>query len=141
MRQLNKLQSILFLLGGTLMVVGVGVFVFTLGEGWGRWASLVALAGSALFATMQAQQRYEGRDITIRRLRRIMLAADICFVLAGLLMAEQSWRFIYNHAVTTPGGYTAYVQLVQNNWVVVLLIGAILELYTVHRISHELSKQ
>lgn len=141
MRQLNKLQSALFLLGGALMVIGVGVFVFTLGEGIGRWASLVMLAGSVLFATMQAMQRYEGRDITIRRLRRIMLVADFGFVLSGLLMAEQSWRVIYAHIATTPGGFTAYVQLVQNNWVVVLLIAAILEMYTMHRLSHELAKQ
>ena len=35
----------------------------------------------------------------------------------------------------------AYLTYVYNKWVVFLLIAAILELYTVHRISNELKKQ
>lgn len=120
------------------MVVAVGLFVFGIVP---QWASLLMLAGTVLFAGMQALQRYEGRNITIRRLRRIMLAADACFVLSGLLMAEQMWRVVYAFVATTVGGYTAYMQLVWNNWVVTLLIGAILEMYTMHRISQELRKE
>lgn len=120
------------------MVVAVGLFVFGIVP---EWASLLMLVGSVLFAAMQAQQRYEGRSIIICRLRRIMLAADACFVLSGLLMAEQMWRVIYAQVATTVGGYTAYMQLVWNNWVVTLLIGAILEMYTMHRISRELLKE
>lgn len=120
------------------MVVAVGLFVFGIVP---QWASLVMLAGALLFASMQALQHYEGRSITIRRLRRIMLAADACFVLSGLLMAEQMWRVIFSFTATTVGGYTTYMQLVWNNWVVTLLIGAILEMYTMHRISQELRKE
>lgn len=142
MRQLNKLQSALFIVGGILMVAGVGLFVFGVArQGLQQWASLAFLLGAVLFAAMQTRQSYDGRSITIRRLRRIMLAADACFVLAGLLMAEQAWRVLYAQIATTVGGYTGYMQLVWNNWVVVLLIGAILEMYTMHRISSELAKE
>lgn len=119
------------------MVVSVGLFVFGVLP---EWASLAMLLGSILFSGMQAQQRYDGPSITLRRLRRIMLFADALFVLSGLLMAEQMWRVVYHHVATTVGGYTMWTQLVWNNWVVTLLIGAIMEMYTMHRISQELSK-
>lgn len=138
MRQLNKLQSALFITGGILMVAGVGLFVFGVAQ---PYSSLAFLLGAVLFAAMQALQSYDGRSITIRRLRRIMLAADACFVLSGLLMTEQVWRLLYAQVATTVGGYTMYMQLVWNNWVVTLLIGAILEMYTMHRISSELAKE
>ena len=35
---------------------------------------------------MQLQQRYEGTNFTIRRLRRIMILSDVCFLLAAVLM-------------------------------------------------------
>lgn len=119
------------------MVIAVGLFVFGIIP---QWVSLIMLLGSILFAAMQAQQSYDGPSITIRRLRRIMLTADALFVLSGLLMAEQMWGVIYQHVATTVGGVTMWTQLVWNNWVVTLLIGAILEMYTMHRISQELSK-
>lgn len=137
MKQLSKLQTVLFLTGGVLMVVAVGLFVFGIVQ---PYASLAMLLGSILFAAMQACQRYDGPSITLLRLRRIMLAADLLFVLSGLLMTEQTWRIVYAHVATTVGGYTAWTQLVWNNWVVSLLIAAILEMYTMHRISQELAK-
>ena len=37
--------------------------------------------------------------------------------------------------------YITFVVMTQGKWVVILLIAAILELYTTHRISHELDKE
>ena len=112
----------LFLIGGMLMVVGAGMYVFAMRE----VASWIFLVGALLFATMQIRQRYEGTDFVIRRLRRITILADVLFVLAGLLMVECAYGF---------------VTYIYNKWVVVLLIAAILEVYTTHRISHELDKE
>lgn len=91
MRQLSKLQSTLFLLGGVLMVVGAGLYVFLLIQ---KVASVMFLVGALLFATMQMAQRYEGTSFVIRRLRRVMFLADVCFVLASLLMIEQVYGFL-----------------------------------------------
>ena len=38
-------------------------------------------------------------------------------------------------------GYYNYIQFVYNKWVVLLLVAAILEVYTTHRISSELQKE
>ena len=129
MRSLSRLQNTIFLTGGLLMVIGAGASLLA----W-RWASYVFAVGALGFASMQMQQRYEGRDVTIRRLRRIMLLSDVLFLVAALLMfASQGNSFGLSHIT--------YVQYVYNKWVVVLLIAAILQLYSIHRIGHELQKE
>lgn len=121
------------------MVIGVGCFVFMVVPTVTCW---VFLAGAILFATMQLSQSYDGRDITVRRLRRIMSLADILFILAGIIMCDTAFanaghsffRDFFTNQET-------YISFLYNKWVVLLLIAAVLEVYTTHRISHELSKK
>lgn len=134
MKQLNKIQSIIFLVGGMLMVVGAGCFALMWKQ---RVVCWIYLAGALMFVTMQILQSYEGRDITIRRLKRIQNMANILFLLAGILMADNVFglfRPLFSNVVD-------YINYLFNKWVVVLLVAAILEVYTVHRIDHELSKK
>ena len=85
-------------------------------------------------------ENYDGKDIVIRRLRRIMVIGDMCFILAALLMLESNLQILFPLVATTVDGYNAWVHYVYNNWVVALLVAAILEMYTTHRISSELKK-
>lgn len=138
MRQLSKAETSLFLLGGILMVVGAGCYVFFILQ---EVVCFLVLIGSLLFAIMQARQRYEGANITLRRLRRIQFFALACFVCAGAFMVEDCYHIMrpwFAHSIT---GYTTYVNIFRNNWVVALLIGALLEMYTTHRIGYEMRKE
>lgn len=137
MKELTKLQGILFLLGGTLMVVGAGLYVFLIAQAAASWIFLV---GAMLFACVQAMQLYEGRNLTLRRLKRIQLFADLLFVLSGLLMVDSAYRFLLP-AFGGAEGYMNYLTYVYNKWVILLLIAALLELYTTHRIGAELRKE
>lgn len=137
MRQLSNLESVIMLVGACLMVAGAALYIF----GSQAVAPLVFTPGTVAFALMQYRQKYLGADITIRRLRRIMLTGAVLFVLAALLMAENSYHIIYSLFPRTIDGYTAYVRYVHNNWVVALLVAAVLQLYSTHRISAELSKR
>lgn len=128
MRQLSKLEGILLLVGGLLMVVGAGANVL-----FCSWAPYVYAPGSLLFVAMQLRQRYEGRNFTIRRLRRIQVVSDVLFLLAGLLMLANQSNFL-------PLDQLSYIKYVHNNWVIVLLVAAILQIYTSHRIANELEK-
>ena len=128
MRQLSKWESYVMLLGGLLMVIGAGANVL-----FCSWAPYVFAPGALLFVAMQLRQRYEGRDFTIRRLRRIQIISNVLFLLAGLLM-------IANQANFLPIDQLYYITYVHNNWVVVLLVAAVLQLYTGHRIASELEK-
>lgn len=138
MKELTKVQTYLFALGALLMMIGTGCVVFRLMV---LPATVVFAVGAVLFALMQMQQKYSGTNITIRRLRRTMLIADACFVIAALLMLESNFRFVFPYVATNINGYNMWLHVVYNNWVIALLIGAILEMYTTHRISYELNKE
>lgn len=129
MKPLSKVQNIIFLVGGLLMVVGAGTSLLA-------WvgAPYVYAIGAVCFGSMQMQQRYDGNNFTIRRLRRMMLLSDVLFLVAAVFMFANKGNFLGL-------SYVNYLQYVYNKWVIVLLIAAILQLYSSHRIEHELRKE
>ena len=117
------------LVGGLLMVIGSGASLFLQ-----SWAPYVFAPGALMFAAMQMRQRYDGPNYNIRRLRRMMLLSDALFLITALLMFANRGNFLGLQ-------YVAYVKYVHNNWIVVLLLAAVLQLYTSHRIANELEKE
>ena len=138
MKQLSKIKSAIFLLGGELMVVGAGCYAF--GFIYPKmllYTCWVFLVGTVLFSVIQAMQLYEGKSFVIHRLKRIQAMADICFVLSGISMIDTVYAFARNWF----SNYEKYITYFYNKWVLLLLIAALLELYTTHRISRELEKE
>lgn len=133
MKQLNKIQSAVFLAGGVLMVAGAGCYAFMFMQGVACWIYLV---GAVMFAVMQVSQAYEGDNFAVKRLKKIMTMADIFFVLSGVLMVDSAHLFLKDAF----SDYTTYINYIYNKWVVLLLVAAILEMYSMHRISSELRK-
>ena len=129
MKQLSSIETAILLIGGLLMVVGAGGSMFLQ-----SWAAYIFAPGALLFAAMQMRQSYEGNNFTIRRLRRIQLTSDVLFMLAGLLMLVNQSNFFGINLLL-------YIKYVHNNWIVVLLVAAILQLYASHRIANELEKE
>ena len=128
MRQLSNVEIWVMLAGGLLMVAGAGACLFLQ-----SWAPYVFAPGALMFAAMQMRQTYEGDDFTVKRLRRMMLLSDALFLVAALLMFANQGNFL-------PLNYLSYIKYVHNNWVEVLLVAAILQLYSSHRIGSELEK-
>lgn len=141
MKQLNKIQTILFFIGGLLMVVGAGcAALFSPLPGFLPFMRVLCwlfLVGTILFACVQMMQTYQGSNFVVKRLKRIMTLADLCFVVAGLSMVEDNYQFLADFFSQRAD----YLTLVSRKWVVLLLIGAVLEMYTLHRIGHELKKE
>ena len=129
MKELNKIQTAIFLLDGLLMAVGAGTTLL----GWGSAPYIYAL-GALGFASMQLLQRYEGTNFTIRRLRRMQMLSDVLFLVAALLMFANRGNFFGL-------SYITYIEYVYNKWVIVLLIAAMLQLYSMHRLGSELEKE
>ena len=129
MRRLNKLENTIFLIGALLMLAGAIAGLFR----W-QWFPYIYAVGAVCFASMQMLQRYEGNNLTIRRLRRIMLLSDVLFLLTAVLMFAGR-----GNALGLDWIY--YLNYVKNNWVVLLLLASILQLYTTYRISNELEKE
>ena len=66
----------------------------------------------------------------------VFLAGAILFVIAGLLMVDTAYQFMRD-AFTD---LTTYLEIIYNKWVLVLLVAALLEMYTMHRMAAILKK-
>ena len=84
-----------------------------------EFSPYVYIIGAVLFAYSQVIDRYDGKNLIIRRLRRQQILGAVLLVLTGVLM-------LVTH---------------NNEWILCLTIAAILELYTAFRIPNELKKE
>lgn len=138
MKQLNRIQSAFFLLGGVLMVVGACSFVLR-----GIYPNVVEitswlfLLGTVIFSVVQAIQTYEGTSVVLHRLKRIQNVASILFVFAGISMVDT----VYTFTEKWLGNPQLFYSILYGKWIVAILAASILELYTTFRISHELKKE
>lgn len=129
MRQLNRVENTIYIVGALLLVVGAAMGLF-----WRHVAPYVFAVGVVCFVSMQLLQRYEGDNFTIRRLRRIMILSDVLLLVSALLMFAGNGNPLGLDHIT-------YVSYVKGNWVVLLLLAAVLQLYTTYRISSELEQE
>ena len=132
MKRLNTIQLFIMDVGGVLMLVSLVGRIF--------WPDLVSLftysvmyvCGSLGFGCMQMMQRYEGTSLTLHRLRSIQVTADLLFILTGLFMLLP-FMGVFHIPVLN-------ITTWRNEWLVILVTGAILELYSMLRMAHELGK-
>ena len=128
MRELNKTESAILVIGAVMMVIGSGANLFAQ-----SWAPYVFAMGTIGFVLMQLKQKYDGDNVAIKRLRRMVIISDVCLLLAAVMMFANMDNLFRLDAIT-------YIKYVHNNWVVVLMVAAMLQLYTSHRISKEMFK-
>ena len=84
MKELSKLQLCVYNIGGLLLVAGIIVPLFS---GATAVALYLYLLGALMFSSMQVLQKYEGKNITLKRLRRQQILGALMLLLAGGLMA------------------------------------------------------
>ena len=111
---MKKLQQTIYIIGGILLVVGAALYIT-------RWtgAPYVYIAGSFMFGAMQMLDRYTGTNFMLRRLRRQQIVGAIALMLTGILMLTCQ----------------------HNEWILCMLVGCLMELYTAFRIPQELEKE
>ncbi len=149
MKKLSNTQTYIFLFGAFMMVIGaalnmaadfLGLDVLVV-DTLHKIGACVFLLGSLCFAPMQILQTYQGANFTIKRLRTLQVIGDIFFVVSGLFLFENAFRVVYPFFTSSMDSQIVYAQYVNNNWVLFLLVAAILEVYTTHRIAYELKKE
>ena len=121
MKELNKWQAITFQMGAVLLLAGAIGTIFE----W-HLSPYVFSAGAIFYSVVQMLQTYDGRNITIRRLRRIMLFSDLLLLLTAVMLFATYGKVPFIDQITY--------------WVVTLLLAAVLQLYTTVRIDNELIK-
>ncbi len=104
---IQKISAVMVLIGAALQIT--------------RWefSPYIYFLGAFLFAYTQVMDRYEGKNLIIRRLRRQQILGAALLVFAGVLM-------LVTH---------------NNEWILCITIAAIIELYTAFRIPNELEKE
>ena len=136
----------MLMLTGAALMVGGAVLVMcavlvmqeehrTLTLAVAPWAFL---AGTVVYVLVQRLQAEKSASLTVNRLLSIRFLSGICFIVSGLFMVEQYNGFLKPVLVSDISSYMLYMQIVHNNWVVLLLIGSLLQLYTSYRLSAEI---
>ena len=123
MKELSKLQLCVYNTGGILLVIGALLPVFFDEP---LVAPYLYIVGTLMFASMQILQRYNGKNVVLRRLRRQQMLGAIVLLLAGMLMFCSFYKIGPLHT---------------GEWQILLSIGAVLEIYTAFRIPAELDKK
>ncbi|MGN1376410.1 MAG: hypothetical protein ACI4V5_07635 [Prevotella sp.] len=138
MRRLNRLETLVMAAGALAAVTGVMIYVV----GRALWASWLYLAGALAFVAMQERQVYEGRNIIITRLRRIMTMGNLFLLLSAFMLAEDVAHVVYGFITSLwTGGYLFYANYIHNNWAIPLFVAVVIQLYTTMRISSELKRE
>ncbi|MCR4765899.1 MAG: hypothetical protein K5856_06985 [Bacteroidaceae bacterium] len=111
---MKKELNILFMCGMVFALIGAAIYI----THW-PYAPYMFIVGAVTAAIAQIFAQPHVEDVTLKRLYRQQMFGALFLVFSGILM-------LYTHG---------------NEWIVCLLIAAILELYTAYRIPQEEKKQ
>ena len=114
---MSQLQTLLFRIGGVLMIIGAALPLFVPAA-----APYVYALGALLFCPIQMLDRYEGSNPVTRRLRRQQLFGSFALLVAGALMF-----FSLYHIPPFRG----------REWQIALIIGAIFEIVPAFRMKED----
>ncbi len=114
---MSQLQTLLFRIGGVLMIIGAALPLFVPAV-----APYVYALGALLFCPIQMLDRYEGSNPVTRRLRRQQLFGSFALLVAGALMF-----FSLYHIPPFRG----------REWQIALIIGAIFEIVPAFRMKED----
>ena len=111
---MKKIQQTIYIIGGILLVVGAALYITQ----W-EWAPYISIIGSFMFGTMQLLDHYTGKNLVLRRLRRQQVLGASALMSTGILMLTCK----------------------HNEWILCMLVGCLVELYTAFRIPQEYEKE
>lgn len=130
----------------TFMVIAATLSFDPKSQGWqvmtievGPWVFLI---GAILYSAAQRGLRpaYDKANLAINRLMSMQTLSHVLLVMTGLIMIENYNRFLFPLVANDLESYQLYIQFINNNWVVLLLISSILQGYTAIRLGTELKK-
>lgn len=117
MEKNKRISSILLSLGMIILLV---VAVLPLVGVMASWLKYVYAGGASLTLIARILDRYNGKNIGIRRLYRIQTVSAICYCVSAALL-------FYSGS--------------EKDWLAFLTSGAVLQIYTSFRIQHEEAKE
>ena len=133
-----RLESMICPLGGLLVLAGALAHTFT-----PRTAVWLYCAGAVMFSVSLFFDRYDGGNVTIKRLRGQQVLGAIFLLLSAVLMYAEEFRpEILSNTHLQGTLRTLLVSITaRNNWIVFMCIAALFELYSSVRMDMELKKE
>lgn len=122
MGKLSKLGIMIYDASAVLMTL----CLLLVQSSWNRYVPYVYGVASLVFFVMQYRSRHRGGNIVVRRLQRQQLLGGVFLVIASAAI----WM-----------GVNSVWPLRHNEWIVVVTIGAWMELYTAFRLPKEIEKE
>ncbi|NDW11651.1 hypothetical protein D0T50_01955 [Bacteroides sp. 214] len=104
---MKKLAPSFYVIGGIMLLVGAATYITE----W-FYSSYIYLIGATLFALAQVNMGYQGKNKNLKRLYGQQLLGALFLVAAGVFMFFGK----------------------QNEWILMLTIGGVFQLYTAFRI-------
>ena len=117
-----SIRTILYILGGLLLLVGAALPVFPALMGY---APAIYSAGALLFGAVQVTTPLPVDHFAVRRLHRQQTLGALCLVVAGGMMFMSKYQ-------VEPCAH--------DEWKLALTIGAVIELYTSFRLPAVIEK-
>lgn len=124
----SKSRNTVQMLGGLLMVAGAVSYILFFCQEVAAWCYLV---GAVVYTVVQALQTEDDGGIVLHRLHQLQRLSGLLLVLSGLLMVDD----VYLWLLPLFSNYFTFVTYLFNKWVLLMLIGALLQLYTTLRIA------
>ncbi len=121
MRELSTIQNVVLRLGALLMIAGLCLFLFM-----PLLAFYLYSVGTLGFSAMMLVAEYMGQNFVIVRLRRQQMLGCVCLLLTAVGQSMQVF---------------SYGPFRRNEWMVTLIAGTVMILYTAWRIPSELEKE
>ena len=121
MKSIGKIQNILSIAGGVLLLVGAMTYITG-----SVYSFYIYAVGALCFSGVQIWSGYDGDNIVVKRLRFQQVVGAILLLCTAVFMAMQTFDF----------GFAR-----RNEWMVCLSIACVLELYTAFRLPSELEKE
>lgn len=121
MHELNTIQNLIFKVGAILLLAGLILYIYFPLESF-----VLCSLGALGFSSMLLYARYEGKNVTIIRLRRQQVCGCICLLLTAIAMSMEVF---------------SYGPFREGEWRAALVAGTVLILYTAWRIPSELEKE
>ena len=123
------------MLGGVLMVAGAVSYILFFGQEVAAWCYLI---GAVVYTVVQALQTEDDEGgVVLHRLHQLQRLSGLLLVLSGLLMVDD----VYLWLLPLFSDYFTFVTYLYNKWVLLMLIGALLQLYTTLRIASLKNKE
>lgn len=123
MHELNKVQTIIYQLGGVILLNGATWPIFFAEKA--KIAPYIYAVGALMFCSMQLLCRYEGDNIVARRLRRQQILGALALLATAPLLFMSAYQ---------TGPFTGA------EWQMSLAVGAVLEVYTAFRLPAVIGK-